>query len=33
MVRSGKTGARTLTRARMLLTAADGLSDDAIAAA
>src|SRR5262249_27753675 len=28
-----KTGARKLTRARMLLTAADGLSDDAMAAA
>jgi len=33
MLRSGKTGARKLTRARILLKAADGLSDDAIAAA
>jgi transposase len=33
MLRSGKTGARKLTRARMLLKAADGLSDDAMAAA
>ena len=28
MLRSGKTGARKLTRARILLKAADGLSDD-----
>ena len=33
MLRSGKTGTRKLTRARILLKAADGLSDDAIAAA
>lgn len=33
MLRSGKTGARKLTRARILLKAADGLSDAAIAAA
>jgi transposase len=33
MLRSGKTGARKLTRARILLKAGDGLSDDAIAAA
>src|SRR5215510_4821200 len=33
MLRSGKTGARKLTRARILLKAANGLSDDAIAAA
>ena len=33
MLRSGKTGARKLTRAWILLKAADGLSDDAIAAA
>ena len=33
MLRSGKTGARKLTRAPMLLKAADGLSDDAIATA
>jgi transposase len=33
MLRSGKTGARKLTRARILLKAADGLSDDVIAAA
>jgi cytochrome c553 len=32
MLRSGKTGARKLTRARILRKAADGLSDDAIAA-
>jgi len=33
LLRGGKTGARKLTRARILLKAADGLSDDAIAAA
>ena len=33
MLRSGKTGARKLTRARILLKAADRLSDDAIAVA
>src|SRR5215475_13234403 len=33
MIRSGKTGARKLTRARMRLKAADGLSDDAMATA
>ena len=33
MLRSGKTGTRKLTRARILLKAADGLSDDAMAAA
>jgi len=33
MLRSGKTGARKLTRARILLKAADGLHDDAIATA
>jgi transposase len=33
MLRSGKTGARKLTRARILLQAADGLSDGAIATA
>jgi transposase len=33
MLRSGKTSARKLTRARILLKADDGLSDDAIAAA
>jgi transposase len=33
MLRSGKTGARKLTRARILLKAADGLRDAAIAAA
>lgn len=33
MLRSGKAGARKLTRARILLKAADGLRDDAIAAA
>jgi len=33
MLRSGKTGARKLTRARILLRAADGLHDDAIATA
>jgi transposase len=33
MLRSGKTSTRKLTRARILLKAADGLSDDAIAAA
>jgi len=33
MLRSGKTGARKLTRARILLKAADGMSDAAIAAA
>jgi transposase len=33
MLRSGKTGPRKLTRARILLKAADGLSDAAIAAA
>jgi transposase len=33
MLRSGKTGARKLTRARILLKAADGLSDDTIATA
>ena len=33
MLRSGTTGARKLTRVRILLTAADGRSDDAIAAA
>lgn len=33
MLRSGKTGARKLTRAHILLKAADGLSDDAIATA
>lgn len=32
-LRRGKTGTRKLTRARILLKAADGLSDDAIAAA
>jgi len=32
MLRRGKTGTRKLTRARILLKAADGLSDDAIAA-
>lgn len=31
MLRSGKTGARKLTRARILLKAAEGLSDEAIA--
>ena len=31
-LRGGKTGARNLTRARILLKAADGLSDNAIAA-
>jgi transposase len=33
MLRSAKTGTRKLTRARILLKAADGLSDDAMAAA
>lgn len=33
MLQSGKTRARKLTRARILLTAADGLRDDAMAAA
>jgi transposase len=33
MLRSGKTGARKLTRAHILLKAADGRSDDAIATA
>jgi transposase len=33
MLRSGKTGARQLTRARILLKAADGLSDEAMATA
>ena len=33
LLRGGKTGARKLTRARILLKAAAGLSDDAIAAA
>lgn len=33
ILRSGKTGARKLTRARILLKAADGLHDDAIATA
>jgi len=33
MLRSGKTGARKLTRARILLKAADGLHDAAIATA
>jgi hypothetical protein len=33
MLRSGKMGARKLTRARMLLKAADGWNDDAIATA
>jgi transposase len=33
MLRSGKTGARKLTRARILLKAADGLHDDTIAIA
>src|SRR5262245_15988354 len=33
MLRSGKTGARKLTRAPSLLKAADGLSDDAMATA
>ena len=33
LLRGGKPGARKLTRARILLKAADGLSDDAIAAA
>src|SRR5215471_181235 len=32
LLRGGKTGARKLTRARILLKAADGLSDNAIAA-
>jgi putative transposase len=32
MLRRGKTGTRKLTRARILLKAAEGLSDDAIAA-
>ena len=33
MLRSGKTGARKLTRVRMLLKAADGWNDEAIATA
>src|SRR5262249_33048741 len=33
MLRSGKTGARKLTRARILLKAADGWNDEAIATA